>query len=60
MEKFLKEYAEYQKKEYNNNELMKQEYKDKATERINKVLIFRKRGLITVNEAISHILTVLD
>ncbi len=56
MEKFIKEYANYQKKSISNRALMKEEYKEKAYIKINNALSLRGRGLITVDEAIRCIL----
>ena len=56
MERFLVEYANYQKKSFKNNQLMKQEYKDKAVEQINHALRLREKGLITVDDTIQSIL----
>jgi hypothetical protein len=59
MERFLTEYANYEKKLFKNNKLMQQEYKDKAIERINKILQCREKGLITIDETINGILNCL-
>lgn len=52
MERFIKEYANYKIKEYTDNDLMKQEIKDKKIWLINNILRQKEKGLITVDEAI--------
>lgn len=60
VERFIKEYANYKKKSINSNELMKQEYKEKALNRIDNMLKAKERGLITVDETISSIVNILN
>lgn len=50
--RFLKEYANFQKNSFLHNELIKEEFKKLATERIDKAAFATERGTITVNEAI--------
>lgn len=56
MERFIKEYANYKINDYKNNELMKKEYKEKAIDKINKILRLKENGLITIDETIKTIL----
>lgn len=56
MERFIKEYANYQKKYMSNNELMLDKIKDKAIKKIDRALQARERGLITVNETMKLIM----
>ena len=56
MERFIKEYANYKKNNYNNNKLMQQELKNNAIDRINKALKLKENGLITIDEVIKIIL----
>lgn len=52
MERFVKEYASYLKKEIKNNGLMQEKYKVEKLERIEKILRMRNRNLISANEAV--------
>ena len=56
MERFIKEYANYQIKNYEQNTLMQQKYKDEKISKINKALAMRKNGFITIDETIKIIL----
>ncbi len=60
VERFIREYANSQKKSISNCALMKEEYKEKAYIKINNALSARERGLITVNEAIRCILNCFE
>lgn len=60
MERFLKEYARYQKSTFVDNELMIPEIKKRAIDTINRVLKAREKKLITVNEAVKMILNSFD
>ena len=60
VERFIKEYANYQKKSINSNELMKQEYKQKALNRMDNILKAKERGIITVDETILSIVNILN
>lgn len=48
--RYMKEYANAQRKSYANNELMQEKYKDTAVEIIERILKNTERGLITINE----------
>ena len=52
MERFVKEYASYLKKEIKSNDLMQEKYKIEKLEKIEKILRMRNRNLISANEAI--------
>lgn len=52
MERFVKEYASYLKKEIKSNNLMQEKYKTEKLEKIEKILRMRNRNLISANEAI--------
>jgi len=56
MERFVKEYANYKKRNISNNELMLSEIKDKAVKKINGALRARERELITADETIRLIM----
>jgi|GEM_PF-7040256 hypothetical protein len=56
MERFIKEYANYQMKNYKQNTLMQKKYKDEKISKINKALAMREKGFITVDETIKVIL----
>ena len=60
VERFIKEYASYQIKAINSNELMKQEYKEKALNRIDNILKAKERGMITVDEAMLSMINALN
>lgn len=55
MERFIKEYANYQKKQIENNILMQEEKKMEALKSIEKAVNAREKGLITVDETM-HII----
>ena len=59
MNRFIKEYANYKINKIKSNELIKEDLKSEAVEKIQKVLKLEKSGLITVDEAISNILNCL-
>lgn len=48
--RYMKEFANAQKKSYINNELMQEKYKNIALEMINRILKNVEHGLITTNE----------
>lgn len=48
--RYMKQYANAQRKSYKNNELMQKKYKDAAVEIIERILKNTERGLITINE----------
>lgn len=56
MERYIKEYANDRIKEINNNKLIQDEFKKQTIEQIKKSIIYRERGLITINETIKLIL----
>lgn len=60
IERFIKEYANYQKKSISNNELMKPDVKQKALNRISNTLKAKERGIITVDETILSIANILN
>lgn len=49
--RFVKEYANFQKKSISGNEEMKPDLKNKALSTIDKALSLTERNMITVNEA---------
>ena len=60
VERFIKEYANYKKKSINSNELMKEEYKQKALARIDYILKAKERGIITVDETMLSMINALN
>lgn len=54
LERFIKEYANYQIRSINSYD-MKDDIKKKLLDEISKVLKLRKRGLITTNEAMQEL-----
>ena len=56
MERFIKEYANHQKSIIIHNDLIKQDIKVRALEKIDKALRLREREVITADEAIRTIL----
>ena len=48
--RYMKEFANTQRKSYINNELMQKKYKDAAIKVIDNILRNTERGLITINE----------
>lgn len=51
MPRFIKEYANHQKKAIARNPLMKQEIKDCSIKQIEKAVLMCERGFITIDEA---------
>lgn len=60
MERFIKEYANYTKSCIIHNDLMKQDIKQKALERIEKSIKARENGLITINETMECIMNCFE
>lgn len=58
--RYMKEYANAQRKSYINNELMQEKYKDTAVEIIERILKNTERGLITINEGMKALCDPLD
>lgn len=58
--RYMKEYANAQRKSYANNELMQKRYKDAALEIIERILKNTERGLITINEGMKVLCDPLD
>lgn len=58
--RYMKEYANAQRKSYVDNELMQKKYKDTAVEIIERVLKNTERGLITINEGMKVLCNPLD
>lgn len=58
--RYMKEYANAQRKSYTNNELMQKKYKDAAVEIIERILKNTERGLITINEGMKMLCNPLD
>ena len=56
MERFIKEYAAHEIRNYKENTLMQQEFKDEKIAKITKALKVRENGLITVDETMKIIL----
>lgn len=48
--RYMKEFANAQRKSYVNNELMQKKYKDAVLEVIERILKNTEHGLITINE----------
>ena len=55
MKRFIIEYANHKIKEYQNNELMKDEIKTEKVKRIKRILSYADRQLITIDEAMFSI-----
>ena len=55
MERFVKEYASYLKKEIKSNDLMQEKHKTEKLEKIEKILRMRSRNLISANEAVKSL-----
>ncbi|MCQ2744561.1 MAG: hypothetical protein MJ230_07205 [bacterium] len=55
MQRFIKEYANFQINNFKNNELMQTAYKHNAINSINKAVKLCEQGFITVNECMSMI-----
>ena len=60
MERFIKEYASHKKKAIIENKMMQEEKKKEALKHIDKTLIARNKGLITIDEAMRNILNCFD
>lgn len=58
--RYMKEYANAQRKSYADNDLMQKKYKDAAMEIIERVLKNTERGLITINEGMKMLCDPLD
>lgn len=58
--RYMKEYANAQRKSYTNNELMQKKYKDAAVQIIECILNNVERGLITINEGMKMLCNPLD
>ena len=58
--RYMKEYANAQRKSYVDNELMQKKYKDTAVEIIERILKNTEYGLITVNEGMKALCYPLD
>lgn len=58
--RYMKEYANAQRKSYMNNELMQKKYKDVAVETIERILKNTEHGLITINEGMKMLCNPLD
>ena len=58
--RYMKEYANAQRKSYVDNELMQKKYKDAAVEIIERILKNTEYGLITVNEGMKALCYPLD
>lgn len=58
--RYMKEYANAQRRSYMNNELMQKNYKDAAIEIIERILKNTEHGLITVNEGMKVLCNPLD
>ena len=58
--RYIKEYANAQRKSYANNELMQKKYKDAAMKIIERILKNVERGSITINEGMKALCNPLD
>ena len=58
--RYMKEYANAQRKSYVDNELMQKKYKDAAVEIIERILKNTEHRLITVNEGMKALCNPLD
>lgn len=58
--RYMKEYANAQRRSYMNNELMQKKYKDAVIEIIERILKNTEHGLITVNEGMKVLCNPLD
>lgn len=58
--RYMKEYANAQRKSYISNELMQKKYKDAALEVIERILKNTERGLITIDEGMKALCDPLD
>ena len=60
MKRFIKEYANYQKETISSYELMREDIKVKALNRIDNILKASEKGLITIDESMKSIANVLS
>lgn len=60
IERFIKEYANFQKQSINNCELMKEDIKEKALKGIDNIVKARERGFVTINETMSTIANIFN
>lgn len=58
--RYMKEYANAQRKSYANNKLIQEKYKDAAVEIIERILKNTERGLITIDEGMKALCDPLD
>lgn len=58
--RYMKEYANAQRKSYINNELIQKKYKDAAVEIIERILKNTERGSITIDEGMKALCDPLD
>lgn len=58
--RYMKEYANAQRKSYVDNELMQKKYKDMALETIERILKNTEHELITINEGMKALCNPLD
>ena len=58
--RYMKEYANAQRKSYVDNELMQKKYKDMALETIERILKNKENGLIKINEGMKALCYPLD
>ena len=58
--RYMKEYANAQRKSYVDNELMQKKYKDVALETIERILKNTEHGLITIDEGMKALCNPLD
>lgn len=58
--RYMKEYANAQRKSLKNNELMQEIYKTMAMEKIDRILRNVERGLITIDEGMKALCNPLD
>jgi hypothetical protein len=60
LERFIKEYANSKKKSFIENDLMKEDIKQKALIKIDTILKERERGRITIDETLLSIINVFE
>ena len=60
VERFIKEYANSKKKSFIENDLMKEDIKQKALIKIDTILKERERGRITIDETLLSIINVFE
>ena len=58
--RYMKDYADAQRKSYINNKLMQEKYKNAAVEVIDRILRNVECGLITINEGMKVLCDPLD